>query len=232
MPGQIPVGTISVASDFQYAGMYEHANSLLNLTKYRAYDPVSGRWISRDPLQEAPGLNLYSYVGNNPINYNDQNGENLVVLIVIGLVVTLALFAITIHELGQNASPLNQSGNDNQKTFDQAAQDMKNNNPNALDNLHNNQQQANKDTPAAQNALDNMAQTCVDNATISLVPDIPEMKGMSEATKEAAQITKEVSADAITRTLDATPSTTPAPPAPPIQPLVTPPTLRPPDDNP
>jgi hypothetical protein len=148
-------------------------------------------------------------------------------------VVTVALFALTLHELNENAPALNKYGDDRQKMFDQASQDMKNNDPSkALDDLNKGQQQVNKDTPAAQNALNNMAQTCVDNAAISLVPDIPEMKGMSETTHEVAQITKEVSADAITRTLDATPTVTPAPPAPPIQPLVTPPTIRPPDDNP
>lgn len=63
------VGTL--ASDFQYAGMYYHAPSGLNLTTYRPYSPVLGRFISRDPIG---GTNLYAYCGNNPISNRDPLG--------------------------------------------------------------------------------------------------------------------------------------------------------------
>ena len=45
-------------TDFNYAGMFYNADSGLYLTQYRAYDPVSGRWLSRDPLGEAAFLNV------------------------------------------------------------------------------------------------------------------------------------------------------------------------------
>jgi hypothetical protein len=32
---------------------------------YRYYDPVTGKWLSRDPIEEEGGLNLYGFVGNN-----------------------------------------------------------------------------------------------------------------------------------------------------------------------
>jgi RHS repeat-associated protein len=41
---------------------------------FRYYDPETGRWLSRDPIAENGGLNLYAYVGNNPINYWDRLG--------------------------------------------------------------------------------------------------------------------------------------------------------------
>lgn len=40
----------------------------------RAYDPGIGRWMSRDPIGEKGGLNLYAYVGNRPYDIIDQNG--------------------------------------------------------------------------------------------------------------------------------------------------------------
>jgi RHS repeat-associated protein len=67
----------TMASDFQYAGYYEHASSSLNLTYFRAYDPNTGKWLSRDPLRDAEmgqGPNLYEYVKNGPIRLKDPLG--------------------------------------------------------------------------------------------------------------------------------------------------------------
>ena len=62
------------APEFGYAGMRHHAPSGLYLTQYRAYDPRTGRWLSRDPIEEAGGINLYGYVKGNPIAYRDPLG--------------------------------------------------------------------------------------------------------------------------------------------------------------
>jgi RHS repeat-associated protein len=64
----------TVPSDFQYAGYYTHARSGLNLTLNRAYKADLGRWINRDPIEEAGGINLYAYVENSPINFPDPSG--------------------------------------------------------------------------------------------------------------------------------------------------------------
>ena len=48
----MPLQATAPVTDFVYAGMFFNADSGLYLTKYRAYDPVSGRWLSRDPLGE------------------------------------------------------------------------------------------------------------------------------------------------------------------------------------
>lgn len=61
-------------SDFQYAGYYYHAASGLSLNTYRDYSPVLGRWINRDPIEEAGGLNLYQYAGNRPTSVIDPSG--------------------------------------------------------------------------------------------------------------------------------------------------------------
>ena len=62
------------APEFGYAGMQYHAPSGLYLTKYRAYDPQTGRWLSRDPIEEVGGINLYGYVEGNPVSNTDTLG--------------------------------------------------------------------------------------------------------------------------------------------------------------
>ncbi len=61
-------------ADFGFTGHYTHAASGLCLALFRAYGADTGRWLNRDPIGELGGLNLYGYVGNNPINYFDPLG--------------------------------------------------------------------------------------------------------------------------------------------------------------
>jgi uncharacterized protein RhaS with RHS repeats len=42
---------------------------------YRYYDPLTGRWPARDPIEEEGGVNLYGIVDNNCINYLDYLGQ-------------------------------------------------------------------------------------------------------------------------------------------------------------
>src|SRR6185369_8445214 len=59
---------------FGFGGYFYHSASGLSLTKYRAYDPDLGRWESRDPIDLAGGLNLYSYVDDDPTDGVDPLG--------------------------------------------------------------------------------------------------------------------------------------------------------------
>jgi len=61
-------------TDLNFTGLYRHSKSNLDLATYRAYDPDLGRWLSRDPIAENGGLNLYAYVGNSPATYLDPLG--------------------------------------------------------------------------------------------------------------------------------------------------------------
>lgn len=65
-------------TDFNYAGMFYNGDSGLSLTRFRAYDPVVGRWLSRDPDGEQSDAvgNLYPYVRGNPIRFRDRQGAN------------------------------------------------------------------------------------------------------------------------------------------------------------
>lgn len=41
---------------------------------YRYYDPVTGRWASKDPIGEEGGVNLYGFVGNDGLAWIDVLG--------------------------------------------------------------------------------------------------------------------------------------------------------------
>jgi|GEM_PF-922265 len=75
-PYGVPLSGPAPVTDFGFAGLFNHTASGLNLTLYRAYDPVAGRWLSRDPLEEEsdPSSNLYAYVAGNPISLTDTLG--------------------------------------------------------------------------------------------------------------------------------------------------------------
>jgi RHS repeat-associated protein len=64
----------SKSADFGFAGYFYHAASGLNFALYRAYDAKDGRWLNRDPIGEDGGVNLYGYVGGNPLVGNDWSG--------------------------------------------------------------------------------------------------------------------------------------------------------------
>ncbi len=55
---------------------YDESTGLLYYG-YRFYSPAIGRWMNRDPISEAGGINLYRFVGNNPVNYIDPWGLKL-----------------------------------------------------------------------------------------------------------------------------------------------------------
>ena len=61
-------------ADFGFTGLFFHAPSGLNLAVFRAYDADIGRWMSRDPIMELGGLNLFAYTRNNPVSRRDRSG--------------------------------------------------------------------------------------------------------------------------------------------------------------
>lgn len=65
-------------ADFGFAGMSIHARSGLNVTMFRPYNPALGRWLSRDPIGESIGTNLYVYANNNPVSFVDPLGDDAI----------------------------------------------------------------------------------------------------------------------------------------------------------
>jgi RHS repeat-associated protein len=59
---------------FQYTGQAWLSDVGLYHYKARAYDPKLGRFLQTDPIGTTGGINLYAYVGNDPVNLKDPSG--------------------------------------------------------------------------------------------------------------------------------------------------------------
>jgi hypothetical protein len=57
---------------------------------------VTGRWPSRDPIEEAGGINIYGFVYNNGINYVDADGRLIPIAIIIGKIALSVAFDYSI----------------------------------------------------------------------------------------------------------------------------------------
>ena len=72
--GQILTSPASVNNPYTFVGeRLDQATGLIDL-RAREYDPIAGRFTSKDPAGIASGLNSYSYAGNDPINCVDPLG--------------------------------------------------------------------------------------------------------------------------------------------------------------
>ena len=64
----------SLASEFGFTGQLWLPSVQLYYFKARMYSPQLGRFMQRDPLGYAAGLNLYAYAGGDPVNRTDPSG--------------------------------------------------------------------------------------------------------------------------------------------------------------
>ena len=63
-----------IDNPFQYTGR-ENDNTGLYYYRARYYSPTYQRFISEDPIGLAGGINVYAYVGGDPVNWIDPDGR-------------------------------------------------------------------------------------------------------------------------------------------------------------
>lgn len=69
-------GTYAAANEYRFSTKPLDAISGLYYYGYRYYSPSTGRWLSRDPIQERGGTNLYGMTGNDCVNRWDFLGTS------------------------------------------------------------------------------------------------------------------------------------------------------------
>jgi RHS repeat-associated protein len=63
-----------IESNLRFPGQTEDAETGLYYNWHRYYDPALGRYVTADPIGLVGGVNLYAYVGGDPVNLSDPDG--------------------------------------------------------------------------------------------------------------------------------------------------------------
>ena len=90
---------------YKYNGIEEIDDFGLDLSfaTFRTLDPAIGRWLQVDPAAEKyPGMNPYNSMGNNPMSFNDPQGDDFGASLLIGAAVGLISNGISNVSQGNN----------------------------------------------------------------------------------------------------------------------------------
>jgi RHS repeat-associated protein len=67
-------GSVARLNPFGFSTKYQDDETGLIMYPARPYNPSTGRWHSRDPIEEEGGQNFYGFVNNNPVSAVDPLG--------------------------------------------------------------------------------------------------------------------------------------------------------------
>ena len=70
----IASGSYASSNPLRFSSEYYDTETSLIYYNYRYYNPELGRWLSKDPIQEYGGINLYGIKGNNSLCHWDNLG--------------------------------------------------------------------------------------------------------------------------------------------------------------
>ena len=65
---------VNLENNFRFSSEFYDSELALCYYNYRHYNPLDGRWLNRDPMEEYGGLNLYGFAANNIVTNWDYLG--------------------------------------------------------------------------------------------------------------------------------------------------------------
>ncbi len=102
-----------LANDRRFTGEQYDAETAYTFLRARYYDPVLGRFISKDSFKgvknDPQSLNRYAYVGNNPVNRSDPSGKCWCLVLAAplgpaGFVAAAAMAAFTTYVMNETGA--------------------------------------------------------------------------------------------------------------------------------
>ena len=67
-------GVVAAELPFRFSTKYQDAETGLYYYSHHYYGTGTGRWLSRDPIEEEGGVNLYAFLNNDALNFTDALG--------------------------------------------------------------------------------------------------------------------------------------------------------------